>query len=111
MAQNVVLKLRIDEDLAGPTDDMFTVPIAVGKMGIVQTFGAALPGNGLVELHWGDNVGGWIFIKAVAATTYEFKEIYEDFIGDGVKMFRVRRSKSGTGGPISMKVWFKAVEA
>lgn len=111
MALNVVLKLKIEGDLSGPTDDTFTDPVTDGKMGIVQTFGAALPGTGLVELHWGDDIGGWVFIKAIAATTYEFQKIYEEFIGDGVKMFRVRRSKAGGGGPISTKVWFKAVEA
>ena len=106
----VVLKLTLEDDLSGPTSDSFTPPVVAGKRGIVQTFGAALPGQGLAELHWGDDVDGWSFIKAIAATTYEFKDIYEEFLGNGLKMFRVRRSKAGGGGPISTRVWFKAVE-
>ena len=111
MPANVVLKLVVESDLGGATDDSFTDPVTDGKRGIVQIFGAALPGQGLVELHWGDDVGGWTLIKAIAATTYEFSSIYEDFLGDGVKMFRLRRTKAGGGGPLSMKTWFKAVEA
>lgn len=111
MAANVVLKLNIEGDLTGATDEMYTPPVANGKRGIVQIFGAALPGQGIVELHWGDDGGGWEFIRAIASNTYEFSAINEDFLGDSVKMFRVRRSKAGGGGPISMKSWFKAVEA
>lgn len=110
MAAHVVLKLVLESDLGGSTDDSFTDPVSDGKRGIVQIFGAALPGQGLVELHWGDDVGGWTLIKAIAATTYEFNSIYEEFPGNGVRMFRLRRTKAGGGGPLAMKIWFKAVE-
>ena len=111
MAANVVLKLVLDSDLGGATDEMVTDPVADGKRGIVQIFGAALPGQGIAEIHFGDDVGGWEFIRAIAGTTYEFSRIYEDFLGNGVKMFRLRRTKVGGGGPLAMKTWFKAVEA
>jgi hypothetical protein len=110
MAANIVLKLAIDTDLGGATDEFFTDPVTDGARGIVQLFGAALPGQGIVELHWGDPVGGWTLIRAVAGGTYEYPRIYDEFLGDGVKMFRVTRTKIGGGGPLAIKSWFKAVE-
>ena len=106
---SVVLRLNIDTNLGGATDEYFTDPVTSGARGIVQIFGAALPGQGLVELHWGDDIGGWDLIKAVAGGTYEYL-MNEEYLGDGVKMFRVRRSKIGGGGPLAIKSWFKAIE-
>lgn len=98
------------EDSVSSDTETFTDPITDGKKANIKLFGAAFPGSGWVELHWGDNAGGWQFIRAIADTTYEFKDINEQFEGNGVKMFRVTRSKSGGGGNKAMKVWFRAME-
>ena len=109
MAALKVLKLIVNGDISGPEDEFLTAPVTEGKSGKVQVFGAAIPGTGLVSIFWG--VGSeWELIRAIAQGTYEFAVINESFLGDGLKRFKLVRTKQGGGGPLAIKSWFKAVE-
>ena len=103
-----LLEIR-SETLVGATVEDLTDPVEDGKRAIVKYFGAAIPINGVVDLHWG-SVAGWQYVRSIAATTYEFSDLNEDFIGDGIKRFRITRTKTGGGGPLAIKTWFKAIE-
>lgn len=110
MAALKVLKLVIDSDISGAEDEFFTDSVTAGKNAMVQIFGAAIPGTGMVSIYWGSD-STWTLIRAVAQGTYEFSRINESFLGDGVKTFKLTRTKQGGGGPLAIKSWFKAVEA
>lgn len=99
----------VKDSNVGTVEEDLTDPITSGKRAIIKYFGAAIPGTGVVDLYFGDG-SSWDLVRSVAGGTYEFKDINEDFVGDGVKRFKVIRTRQGAGGPLAIKAWFKAIE-
>lgn len=102
-------KIRLESDVGNAPDESFSDPVADGARATVKDFGASIPGTGSVDLHWGQGTT-WELIRSVSSTTYEFTKINDDFNGDGVKQFRVTRTKFGGGGPLAIRAWFDAIE-
>jgi len=108
MAALKLLVLIVDSDISGSEDEFFTDAVADGESAKVQLFGAAIPGTGMVAIYWGSDTE-WRLIRAIAQGTWEFAEINQDFLGDGVSRFKLVRTKQGGSGPLAIKSWFKAV--
>jgi hypothetical protein len=108
MPAKIALTHRVESEV-GTISEFETNPITIGKRATVKYFGAAIPGTGIVDLHFG-TAGNWQFLRSIASTTYEFSNINEDFVGDGIKKFKITRTRQGGGGPLAIKTWFKAIE-
>ena len=80
---------------AAITQTDLTPIIPIGKKVLLKRFGGCAGENaGFCAIQFGDNAGGWITIRALTGT-YEFL-VGTEFIGDGVKRFRIIRQNDST---------------
>jgi len=87
---------------AGATDTNLSPIVPNGKSAVVLVFGGALlfeATGSYVALQWGDASGGWQTVRVIAKEG-EY-HLNREFIGDGVKRFRiVRRNTDTSARPI-----------
>ena len=80
---------------AGSTQVDMTPIIPIGKIILLKRFGGCSGITaGFCAVQFGDSVGGWTTIRALT-DTYEFP-IGTEFIGNGVKRFRIIRQNDST---------------
>ena len=92
---------------AGNTQVDMTPIIPVGKRILLKRFGGCSGVTaGFCGVQFGDSVGGWTTIRSLT-NTYEFP-IGTEFIGDGVKRFRIVRQNDSTTAKY-MAAWLEAL--
>lgn len=78
-----------------------------GKRMLLQKFGGCSGLTaGFCGVQWGDAAGGWVMIRALSGT-YEFI-VNQEFIGNGVKRFRIIRQNDSTATKY-MAAWAEAL--
>ena len=103
------LDLNGIEDVPGAEKIINSDVVANEARAVVGNFGAAIPTNGVIDLEWGSDGTGWRLVRSIIGC-HEFKKIDEDFLGDGIKRFRLKISKAGGAGPMQTRYWFYAFQ-
>lgn len=93
---------------ANSTDLQLGAVVPNGRSVSIKRFGGSVPDgiNGAVALQWGSG-GSFTTIRAIQREM-EFKELGE-FVGDGVKRFRLARINRQTLGAQAIVAWLEAV--